>query len=864
MKSKGDALNFKDQMLFIGVGLAAAYWMLESLIYILVSENISFLQGVFALDMGEAASRLLALCFFFIFGSHAQFTMTQRKQAELALQSSEERYRSIIESIEDGYFEVDLPGYFTFFNESTCKILGRSADEVEDINMREALDEESAMRMFDTFNKVLVTGEPKNIECSLDLKNGMKRYAETSISPIRDSKGAIVGYRGMLRDITKRKQAEVLQQAKAAAEEANRAKSEFLANMSHEIRTPLNSIIGLVELVLETELAPDQRQDLEVVISSSHTLLSVINDILDFSKIEAGKLDLEKTKFSLREFLGESLKIMAPKAHEKKIELAYRVEPGLPDRLLGDPTRFRQVVLNLVGNAIKFTNEGEVVLAVKNRGRNEDFIYLHVSVRDTGIGVPKEKQKNIFSAFEQADGSTTRRYGGTGLGLAVSAKLVNLMGGQIWCESDPGFGSTFHFTIQFEIGEIKEEEIDLLSEGNVRGVRALIVDDNATSRQILVEMLESWKMAPVAAASAMEAQPLIEEKRHSTDPFELIIIDSEMPGKDGLSLARWIRSQEDLKSHVIMMLTSPYHRKVIGSKELGINASLMKPVRPSEMLVAVMSALGIRKLDALVHTEKSGQENGAVTKKLKILVAEDTPFNQKFILRLLAKWGHEGVIAENGKIAVEYFKKEAFDLVFMDVQMPEMDGFEATAFIRDHEKKTGRHIPIIAMTAHAMRGDRERCLESGMDAYVPKPISAAKLQETINALLSDSTDIDRGKQDNRAPLPIPTKDHLLNAFENDHEFLKDSIRLFLDEYPQTLSEIKDAIRSDDAKGLQRKAHALKGMLRSFQAEALAEMAFVLEEQGRDGMLDGLEDKIENISAGIAELNDFLSSFLNQD
>ena len=850
MEFKQANLNFKDQMLFIGFGLAAAYWGLESLIYILVSKNVGLFQGIFALDLGETASRLLALCFFVIFGSHAQYTMNQRKEAEEALQSSEERYRSIIESIDDGYYEVDLPGYFTFFNESTCKILDRPATDIEKINIRDALDEESAMRIFDTFNKVYVSGNANEIECSFTLKDGLKRFVEASISLIKDRKGTPSGYRGILRDITRRKQAESLQQAKAAAEEANRAKSEFLANMSHEIRTPLNSIIGLVELVLETDMRPEQRQDLEVVMSSSHTLLSVINDILDFSKIEAGKLDLESTTFSLREFLGESLKIMAPKAHEKKLELAYRVEPGLPDRLLGDPTRFRQVVLNLVGNAIKFTNEGEIVVSVKSERQGEDEIYLRVSVRDTGIGIPKEKQNSIFNAFEQADGSTTRRFGGTGLGLAVSSKLVNLMGGQIWCDGDPGFGSTFYFTILFGIQPIKEEEVGLLSEENVSGVKALVVDDNATSRQIIVEMLESWKMEPIAASNANEAKKFIEQQNQSGQPFELTIIDSEMPETDGLSLAKWIRQKDHLKSQVIMMLTSPYHRKMIRSKDLGINASLMKPIRPSELLVAVMTALGMRTQDAAIASVSATNQSAINDRKLKILVAEDTPFNQKFILRLLDKWGYEGVVVENGRLAVEAFQKEYFDLVFMDVQMPEMDGFEATASIRAHEETSGSHIPIIAMTAHAMKGDRERCLEAGMDAYVPKPISANKLHETIHTLLADSLQVDAVEKRQEGSSTLPGPEALLRAFDNDQELLKTSIELFVSEYPQMLKDLMDAVQTHDSKKLERKAHALKGMLRSFQADSLADMALDLEKKGRKGNDIHLDDELKKLSSEI--------------
>ncbi|MBW2192987.1 MAG: PAS domain S-box protein, partial [Deltaproteobacteria bacterium] len=439
-----------DNMVFIGLGLAVVYWLLESFMYTMLADGAGFFHRLIGFDVSGILMRMLVLCFFMIFGSHAQYIINKRREIEEELQESEEKYRTIIESAEDGYYEVDTHGNLTFFNDSLGNILGYSRDEMKGMNIRRSLDDDNTKKVTDTFNTVYSTGRTiKVTDWTMVRKDGEKRFVEPSVSLIKE-KGEPVGFRGFLRDVTQRKKTQTLKQAKLAAEGASRAKSEFLANMSHEIRTPLNSIIGLIELMLETDLAADQREDLNVVISAAYALLSVINDILDFSKIEAGKLELEEMPFELRNSLGESLKIVAAKAQEKRLELAYHVELDVPDYVIGDSARFRQIVLNLVGNAIKFTETGEIIVSVE-REETDTGDFFHFSVKDTGIGIPLDKQETIFSLFEQADGSTARKYGGTGLGLAVSSQLVGLMGGRIWVESEPGQGSTFHFTTRFDI-----------------------------------------------------------------------------------------------------------------------------------------------------------------------------------------------------------------------------------------------------------------------------------------------------------------------------------------------------------------------------------------------------------------------------
>ncbi|MBW2482850.1 MAG: PAS domain S-box protein, partial [Deltaproteobacteria bacterium] len=448
-KNKKIRVHVWDQMVLIGFGLALFYAVFDSVLYIFLSYDVDFFQRLLGAE-GAIWSRIAILCLFVIFGSHAQFTINQRAAAEAALRESEEKFRTIIETTPDGYYEVDLQGNFTFFNDSICKVLGYSREEIGAMNQLEMPDETNSQKIRDAFARVQASGNPiTSLAWKLADKTHSLRFVESSVSLIKDPRGNPVGFGGFIRDVTQRQRAEVMYRAKLAAEAASRTKSEFLASMSHEIRTPLNAIIGLVELMLTLDLPPDQREDLDVVKSSAYSLLSIINNILDFSKIEAGRLEFEKAPFSFRQFMDESLKIMGMKAHEKGIELAYRVAPQTPNRLLGDPVRLRQVLLNLVDNAIKFTDAGEVIVYAAAQSQTDYEVVLHISVVDTGIGIPKDRQRSIFGAYNQGDPSTLRQYGGTGLGLAVSAQLVDLMGGNIKLKSQPSRGSRFRFTACF-------------------------------------------------------------------------------------------------------------------------------------------------------------------------------------------------------------------------------------------------------------------------------------------------------------------------------------------------------------------------------------------------------------------------------
>ena len=769
-----------------------------------------------------------------------------------SLHQSEQKNRLLVTQVEqssDAIFSHDQDGIVTSWNRGAARLYGYDPTEAIGRPLRE-LELWQGRGPQDDPVAPGERAEPASFETNARTRSGELVVVSVVTTPLHDEGGRPLGELTIVRDISSLKQKE------AAAEAANRAKSEFLATMSHEIRTPMNGVIGMTALLLDTTLTREQREYAETVHRSGEALLSIINDILDFSKIEAGRLELEPVPFGLRESLGEMLKTLAPLAHAKGLELAYEIRPDVPDDLVGDTGRIGQIVLNLVGNAIKFTERGEVAVRVDTEAVTAETVTLKVSVQDTGIGIPDDKTTLIFDAFAQADASTTRRFGGTGLGLAISRRLVERMSGRIWLESEVGRGSTFHFTVELRRAEQPVPRRVAAPSHSLRGLTVLAADDNPTNRRLLEAMLTSWGVAATIVADGRSALAALEQARAAGRMFRLVLLDARMPDLDGFAVAERIRQEPGLAGVTVMLLTSDVMSGDLARcRQLGVARHLVKPLTPSELLNAVLLALG--QSPAVASPAAQGRAEGP--RGLHVLVAEDNPVNQVLIVRLLEKLGHTSFLAANGEEALRAYEAQVFDAVLMDVQMPVMDGLSATAAIREREARdpSRRRVPIMAVTAFALRGDRERCLAAGMDDYLTKPIKPNDLAVALNRLFAAEP-----------PAPTPGASApgepaagagfdfsaALSYVGGDRALLDELLDIFAEDAPMRIDAIRIAIAGGDAQQLMREAHTLKGALKVLGAAAAAGLALHLENLGRDGDLSRAREAGAALERAMDRLN----------
>ena len=778
-----------------------------------------------------------------------------------SLGRSEEKNRLLamqVEQSSDAIFSHDRGGVVTSWNRGAARLYGYSAAEAIGRPLHE----------LDLWHDRATHGEngasggqralPASFETCAKTRSGQLVEVSVVATPLLDAGGRPLGELTIVRDIG------ALKQKEAAAEAANRAKSEFLATMSHEIRTPMNGVIGMTSLLLDTELTREQRDYAETVHRSGEALLAIINDILDFSKIEAGRLELEPVPFALRETLAETVKTLAPLAHAKSLELAYEIRPDVPDDLVGDTGRLGQILLNLIGNAIKFTEQGEVAVRVDAEGVTPTTVTLRVAVQDTGIGIAADKNRLIFDAFAQADASTTRRFGGTGLGLAISRRLVERMGGRIWLDSEVGRGSTFHFTVSLERARVPVPKRVAAPPQALQGLPVLAADDNATNRRLLEAMLTAWGVASTIVADGRSALAALESARAAGRTFHLVLLDARMPDLDGFAVAERIRQEPALAGVTVMLLTSDVMSGDLARcRTLGIARHLVKPFTPSELLNAVLLALG-QSIEPAAAPSPSFEAGEASSRRLHVLVAEDNAVNQRVIVRLLEKMGHVPIVTYNGQEAVEAYESRPFDVVLMDVQMPVMDGLTATRTIRKSEARHPgrRRLPIMALTAYAMRGDRERCLAAGMDDYLTKPVKPEELSAALNRLFDDGRAVTLPTAAPVRSEPVPEAGFDLTAaltyVGGDRELLDELLGIFAEDAPVRMEAIRRAIAGGDIPELTREAHTLKGALKVIGATTAAGLAQGLEALGRAGDASGA-DKLE--AALEQEMDRLLQSLL---
>jgi len=795
------------------------------------------------------------------------------RTAELQRRAAEEKYRSIFENAVHGIYQTTPDGHYLSSNAALARIYGYdSAQElretVTDIASQLYVD---PMRRDDFIQLMNQKGSVSQFESQIYRKDGTIRWISEEARAVTDEKGKLRYFEGMVADVTDRREAqEQLRHAKLDAEAANRAKSEFLAAMSHEIRTPLNGVIGMTELLLDSDIAAHHRRYAQIAKSSADALLVVINQILDFSKIESGRLELEQIDFDLRNLVEEVAEMLAARASAKGVELSCRMDPALPARHNGDPARLRQVLVNLANNAVKFTDRGEVVICVEPAGKVDGNFMLRFSVRDTGVGIPRDRMDRLFLPFSQIDPSTTRKYGGTGLGLAISKQIVEAIGGTIHVQSEPNVGSTFSFTVLLKAAISGEENqsppVDL------RGVRVVVADDSAAPREALCEQLTAWGMRATATAGGAEAMRHLREAAAAGDPYRLAIIDMLMPGTDSTQFAREIRSDVTLRSTALVLLTSletPVETE--RAREAGFGDLVTKPLRQSQLLDTVMrQVVGKKHVEPRTTSaaQRSRQQSNA-----RILLAEDNEVNQFVARELLARAGYACDVVGDGEKAVEAVTTKPYDLVLMDCQMPLMDGFGATMEIRRREAEAPApktRMPIIALTANALKGDREHCIECGMDDYLSKPLDSRQLIAAIERFLHRQPQLETGSEaagNSPAPMssasepPIDMKS-LQDRCLGDPAFALHMLSLFAEQAPRQMAALSASILEADATRISRLAHGLKGSAANLSADMMSAHASKLEEMGRAAMFDGVQQTMEMLQAEMQRCMDFIRTCID--
>lgn len=795
--------------------------------------------------------------------------------SQQALEKSEEQLRVIYETAPVGIFQSDPGGRYIYANKRLSHMYGfGSPDELMQSisSIAQQIYVDSGEREW-VHAQLREEGRLVGYETRRRRKDGTWFWGSLSVQAQLDgTTGRIDHYDGFVLDITARKEADKkLLQAKEAAEGANRSKSIFLANMSHEIRTPLNGIIGLAEVLLSTSLTNQQERFLKQLKSTSYSLLSVLNDILDFSKIEANKLIIDKSSVYVRELVADCLRLVYIQAQEKGLELLFRIHPSVPDIVEGDADRLRQVILNLVSNAIKFTDFGEVLVEVRFESSVGEYGDLTCLIQDTGPGIPPEKLKSIFNAFEQVDGSLTRSRGGTGLGLSISSQLISLMGGKLQCDSEAGKGSTFYFSLPLKVEQDRSGSAIMIGREELAGMRMLVADQNGTSRVILREMLEGWGGVVDEAESIASALSRVEQAVEEKNPYKIIVSDMDLPSMGRESLASEVADNPLASSALVIMLGGVERQLRPAREDVFANAFLYKPVTPSDLFSAIMRALSA---DAGLHEASMGRKVNVQVSQFpkRILLVEDTPLNQQVAKYMLEGWGHEVTIAENGQEGLEFFISDDFDMVLMDVQMPLMDGLEATGHIRAYEgNKRLLPTPILAMTAHALKGDADTCLRAGMDGYISKPISWKGLFAKIEQYGSSGSGVNAGRtalshdalkgsfdKSSAEEDFVPSMDNLVARFNNDREFLFDMIRLLLAEVPGRMEKMSEGIKDMDASKIELDSHALKSMLGNFGKNKAYYLAMKIEKYANENKLEQIEEMFSQLEQYVGILQDQLN------